>query len=260
MKTSLTFTLALVADRRSCLCAARRAWARPWQGQRRARQGQKLKDLNITEADERKIGEQVSDKVRTEFGVFQDKAVTKYVTLVGMVLAQGQHPSRSEVGVHRPRHRRRERVRLARRPRAHHPRRARVDQERGGAGRRARARSRAHHEEAHRQRDPEEQAAWSWRPTMAPGSNALIEGLANAAYDNIVEKGFDRGDEEDADAVGIRLANKVGYNPAGLGTFLDQAGGAEQGSEQRAQRAVRLAPGDEGTHRQAESADQVARS
>ncbi len=55
---------------------------------------------------------------------------------------------------------------------------------------------------------------------MVPGSNEYIEGLANAAYQNIVERGFDRGDEEDADQEGIRLANKVGYNPSGLGTFL----------------------------------------
>jgi predicted Zn-dependent protease len=55
---------------------------------------------------------------------------------------------------------------------------------------------------------------------MAPGSNALFEGLANLAYDNIVEKGFDRGDEEDADKAGLRLANSLSYNPSGLGEFL----------------------------------------
>jgi predicted Zn-dependent protease len=44
--------------------------------------------------------------------------------------------------------------------------------------------------------------------------------LANAAYDNIVERGFDRGDEDDADQEGLRLANKGGYNPAALGSFL----------------------------------------
>ena len=36
--------------------------------------------------------------------------------------------------------------------------------------------------------------------------------LANAAYDRIVEKGFDRGDEDKADKKRIRLANKVGYS------------------------------------------------
>ena len=43
----------------------------------------------MSDADERKIGELVSLQVREEFGVFQNKEVTKYVTLVGTVLAQG---------------------------------------------------------------------------------------------------------------------------------------------------------------------------
>ena len=33
------------------------------------------RDLVITEADERKIGEKVSELVRTEFGVYQDKVI-----------------------------------------------------------------------------------------------------------------------------------------------------------------------------------------
>ena len=42
----------------------------------------------MSDADERKIGDVVSLKLREEFGVYQDKEVTKYVTLVGTVLAQ----------------------------------------------------------------------------------------------------------------------------------------------------------------------------
>ena len=48
----------------------------------------KAKGLKISEADERKIGEQVSLHIRDEFGVYQDKDVTRYVTLLGTVLAQ----------------------------------------------------------------------------------------------------------------------------------------------------------------------------
>ena len=48
----------------------------------------KVKGLNLSEADERKIGEQVSTELCQTFGVFQDAAVTKYVSLVGNVLAQ----------------------------------------------------------------------------------------------------------------------------------------------------------------------------
>jgi predicted Zn-dependent protease len=48
----------------------------------------KVADLNISEQDERKLGEEVSALVRKEFGVVQDAAVTKYVTLVGTMLTQ----------------------------------------------------------------------------------------------------------------------------------------------------------------------------
>ena len=44
--------------------------------------------MNISEEEERKLGEQVSLQIRNTFGVYQDAAVTKYVTLVGTVLAQ----------------------------------------------------------------------------------------------------------------------------------------------------------------------------
>jgi predicted Zn-dependent protease len=50
--------------------------------------------------------------------------------------------------------------------------------------------------------------------------SGYITKLTNAAYDNIVERGFDRGDEAEADEEGLRLANKAGYNPAALGSFL----------------------------------------
>jgi len=184
-----------------------------------ANKAQKLKDLHISEADERKIGEQVSAKVRTEYGVFQDKAVTKYVSLVGMALAKAStrpdlkwefivldtdgvnafaspgglvHITRGALGF--------------------------IKSEAELAG--VLAHEVAHITKKHTVNAIQKNSTMELTTEMVPGSNALIEGLANAAYDNIVEKGFDRGDEEDADAVGIRLANSLSYNPAGLGTFL----------------------------------------
>ena len=47
----------------------------------------KVADLKVTDAEERQIGQQVSDKMVEAFGVYQDAGVTKYVTLVGAVLA-----------------------------------------------------------------------------------------------------------------------------------------------------------------------------
>jgi predicted Zn-dependent protease len=49
---------------------------------------QKADKMHISEKDERQIGEQTSLSLRTRFGVVQDPKVTKYVTLVGSTLAQ----------------------------------------------------------------------------------------------------------------------------------------------------------------------------
>src|SRR5215468_1039659 len=57
----------------------------------KARQAQgakeKYDDIKVSDDEERKIGEDVSMKLRTRFGVVQDAAVTKYVALVGSALA-----------------------------------------------------------------------------------------------------------------------------------------------------------------------------
>jgi hypothetical protein len=47
-----------------------------------------------------------------------------------------------------------------------------------------------------------------------------MEKAVNAVYQNIVDKGFGREDENESDEVGAVLANKVGYAPNGLVTFL----------------------------------------
>jgi len=57
---------------------------------RKMQQAQERKEqfdaLNITEEEEIKMGADVSAKIRTRFGVVQDAAVHKYVTLVGTTL------------------------------------------------------------------------------------------------------------------------------------------------------------------------------
>jgi predicted Zn-dependent protease len=179
----------------------------------------KVRGLVVTEADERRIGEIVSEKVRQEFGVLQDREVTKYVTLVGTVLAQASsrpnlkwefivldtegvnafaspgglvHITRGALGL--------------------------IKSEAELAG--VLGHEIAHIAGKHTAIEIEKNKRFSFAADLAPGSNEYFEGLAGAVYENIVEKGFDRGDEEDADKNGIRLANKVGYNPSGLGIFL----------------------------------------
>ncbi len=56
---------------------------------KRADQAKKAFDaVNISEKDERALGESVSQKLIDRFGIYQDPAVTKYVTLVGTMLVQ----------------------------------------------------------------------------------------------------------------------------------------------------------------------------
>jgi len=193
----------------------------------------KVRDLVITEADERKIGEKVSDLVRVEFGVFQDEAVTKYVTLVGTTMTQASsrpdlkwefivldtegvnafaspgglvHITKGALGL--------------------------IKSEAELAG--VLAHEIAHITKKHTVNAIKKNKGIELTAEMAPGSNELYEGLANAVYDNIVEKGFDRGDEEDADKEGIRMANKAGYNPNGLGAFLTKL--ADRNREQTDER------------------------
>ena len=52
------------------------------------------------------------------------------------------------------------------------------------------------------------------------GSSSLMERAVTATYDNIVERGFGRAEENEADEMGVTLANKTGYAPNGLVGFL----------------------------------------
>ena len=205
--------------------------------------------LNMSEKDERQLGEQVSALVRKEFGVLQDAAVTKYVTLVGTVLAQAStrpdlqwefivldtdgvnafaapggivHITRGALGL--------------------------IKSEAELAG--VLGHELAHVTKKHTdQRDQEEQELQDWRRDVAPGSNAFFDALAGAAYDNIVEKGFDRGDEEDC-GPGGRSAGEQGRirteRPGDLSWKTRRA----QQEHANPQRAVRVAPGDPGTDRE----------
>ena len=49
---------------------------------------QAIDDLTIDEKEERQLGETVSTQIRQRFGVVQDPAIHKYVSLVGTAMAQ----------------------------------------------------------------------------------------------------------------------------------------------------------------------------
>jgi beta-barrel assembly-enhancing protease len=184
-----------------------------------ADQAQKVKDLQVSEADERKIGEEVSATIRKEFGVYQNAAVTKYVTLVGTVLAQASarpnlkwefvvldtdgvnafaapggivHITRGALGL--------------------------IKSEAELAG--VLGHEVSHVSKKHTVNAIQKNRTVQLGTNAVAGSSEYVQAFAKATYDNIVERGFDRGDENDADQEGIRLANRAGYTPSGLATFL----------------------------------------
>jgi predicted Zn-dependent protease len=188
-------------------------------------------ELTVSEQDERSLGEEVSETVRKEFGVFQDAGVTKYVTLVGTVLVRSSsrpdlkwefivldtdavnafaapggivHITRGALGL------------------------IRSEAELAGV---------LAHEISHVTRRHTANAITKNKAIKlgadAAGKREHIRVLAGVAYDNIVEKGFDRSDEHDADQEGIRLANRAGYNPSGLATFLTKLMERNRGESDR---------------------------
>jgi predicted Zn-dependent protease len=187
-----------------------------------AGQAQKLSELSISEKEERELGDSVSATVRTEFGVMQDAALTKYVSLVGNVLAKASnrpdlkwefivldtdgvnafaapgglvHITRGALGM------------------------VKSEAELAGV---------LGHEIAHITKKHTVNAIKKSKATrigtdeVGSRTNYLATVVADLVYDNIVENKWDRGDEDDADQEGVRLAAKAGYNPAGLTLFLQK--------------------------------------
>jgi predicted Zn-dependent protease len=187
---------------------------------RRAKQrAEQVRSLVIPEADEIRIGEAVSERVRVRYGVVQDPAIHRYVTLVGLALA-GQtnraglpwkfivldtdgvnafaapggliHITRGALGL--------------------------ISSEAELAGVLA-------HEIEHVTQKHTVEALQKTRATEIAASESglndskVFHRIADAATD-MVMSGFGRSEELESDREGLRLANKVGYDPKGLGTFL----------------------------------------
>jgi beta-barrel assembly-enhancing protease len=196
----------------------------------RLRQAQEAKDklaeLKMSDADERKLGEQVSLRLRQEFGVYQDKDVAKYVSLVGRVLAQGSsrpgldwqfivldtdgvnafaspgglvHVTRGALGL--------------------------IKNEAELAG--VLGHEVTHVTAKHTVRSIQKNKAVSLgAEELGSGSGGLTQSvlakLAEAAYKNVINNAFDRDDEVESDRIGITLASKAGYAPSALSNVLER--------------------------------------
>jgi predicted Zn-dependent protease len=179
----------------------------------------KIDDLTFTEEEEQSIGLDVSQKVRQRFGVVQDPAVHKYVSLVGMTLAKASdrpdlpwtfivldtdgvnafaspggyvHITRGALGL--------------------------IQNEAELAG--VLGHEIGHVVRKHTINAIRKNNAVSLGASAASDRNALLASVGNVVYSNVLENAYDRGDELDADRLGVDLPAKVGYDASGLGTFL----------------------------------------
>lgn len=188
-----------------------------------AQKVKKLADLSISDAEERQIGEQVSTQLIARFGVFQDAAVTKYVSLVGNVLAQvSTKPNlqwefivldtegvnafaapggfvfvtKGLLGLMK------NEAELA-----------------GALGHEVIHITARHSINAIKKSNAISLGADEVSAQGGLGQSVITR-IAQRAYGDIVDNMFSREDEKDSDENGVQLANKVGYAAAGLSSTL----------------------------------------
>jgi predicted Zn-dependent protease len=183
------------------------------------KKAQQLHDLQITDEDEQKIGAAVSEKIRLRYGVVQDPAIHKYVTLVGSAVAQ--HSERPQLswkfivldtdGVN-----------------AFASPGGIVHITRGALGliqNEAELAGVLGHEITHVSHKHAVNAIQKGNMVKvgsdAAGNRvAFLDSLTNKVYEIVLENKFDRNDEMDSDKTGVSLAQKLGYAPNGLAQFL----------------------------------------
>lgn len=176
--------------------------------------------VNVTEDEEVRVGQDVSAKIRTRFGVVQDPAVTKYVTLVGTLLARQSerpklhwtfvvldtdgvnafaapggivHITRGALGL--------------------------IQNEAELAGVLGHEITHVAHKHAVNAIRKNNLVQLGANETLAD-RGPFLDRIATKAYEMILENSFDRGDELDADKGGVELAAKLGYAPGALADFL----------------------------------------
>lgn len=192
------------------------AASRALQGKRALDQ---LKDLQITDKEEQDMGAAISARLREKYGVVQSQAVHKYVSLVGRTLAaESTRPNLSWTFIVLDT----DGVNAFAAPGGfiHITRGAlaliRTEAELAGVL----AHEIVHVTDKHTLTAIRNSKAIDLGSDAALPRNSLLDKVTDAVYDSVLENRFDRGDEEQSDATGVRLVNKIGYAPNGLGGFL----------------------------------------
>ena len=197
---------------------------------------EKIDALNFTDEEEKQLGELVSQKLRDRFGVYQSEPVTKYVTLVGKVVAAAStrpniewqfivldtdgvnayaapggfvHVTRGLLGLMK------NEAQLA-----------------GVLGHEVTHITAKHTIRSIQKNKSSEFAADS---VGASGGlkTALIAKVADMTFRNVFDGAFSREDEEESDKVGAQMANKIGYAPTGMAEVLKMIAARNAGREER---------------------------
>ena len=183
------------------------------------KRAQQFRDVQMTDEDEQQLGAAVSERIRARYGVVQDAAVHRYVTLVGSVLAQASsrpgltwhflvldtdgvnalaapggyiHITRGALSL--------------------------MQNEAELAG--VLAHEIVHVTEKHTIRAIQKgKLVQMGADETLAGNPALFNKLVDKATD-VVMAGFGRSEELESDNKGVVLANTVGYAPNGLAGFL----------------------------------------
>jgi predicted Zn-dependent protease len=178
---------------------------------------QQLDDLTFNDQEEQQLGSEISVKLRDKYGVVQDKAVHKYVTLVGTVLAQqSSRPNLKWTFIVLDT----DGVNAFAAP--------------GGfvhitKGALALIRNESEladvlgHEISHVTLKHTLNAIQKNKLVGAAADASGrkdIKKIAEIGYAAVLENAYDRGDEMAADKSGVELADAAGYAPTGLGDFL----------------------------------------
>jgi len=185
-----------------------------------AKKANDVRDLQMTDAEEQELGAAVSERIRERYGVVQDADVHRYLALVGTALAQGStRPALSWTFVVLDT----DGVNAFAAPGGYvHITRgalALIKNEAELAG--VLGHEIIHVTEKHTIRAIQKsKAVQMGAAETLSGSAGLMERVVTATYDNIVERGFGRAEENESDEMGVTLANKTGYAPNGLVGFL----------------------------------------
>ncbi|HXG88934.1 MAG TPA: M48 family metalloprotease [Vicinamibacterales bacterium] len=184
------------------------------------RRAQQVRELQVTDAEEQAIGAGVSDLVRTRYGVVQNPAVHRYVTLVGTAVAEAAgkpdvpwqfivldtdavnafatpggfvHITRGALAL--------------------------IQDEAELAG--VLGHEISHVTEKHTIRAIQKNKSIQMgADEKLSGNAALLNRVVENVYLDIIDKGFGRGEEHESDDKGVIAANNVGYGPLGLHRFL----------------------------------------